>query len=84
MKVVFDTDILVYALSVDDKRHRAQEVLAAGGTVSVQVLNELVQVPRRWMPGAARCLPSVCRMGADGQADRAGAVVGSAVELMTA
>lgn len=42
-----DTNILVYALSSDLKRHRAQEVLAAGGTVSVQVLNELVHALRR-------------------------------------
>jgi predicted nucleic acid-binding protein len=39
-----DTNVLVYALSADPKRHRAQELLAAGGTVSVQVLNELVNV----------------------------------------
>lgn len=47
MKVFLDTSILVYALSSDLKRHRAQEVLAAGGTVSIQVLNELVHVLRR-------------------------------------
>ena len=47
MRVFLDTNILVYVLTADLKRHRAQEALAAGGTVSVQVLNELVQVLRR-------------------------------------
>lgn len=47
MKVFLDTNILVYALSSDLKRHHAQKVLAAGGTVSVQVLNELAHVLRR-------------------------------------
>ena len=42
-----DTNVLVYAVSADPRHDRAQELLADGGTVSVQVLNELVNVLRR-------------------------------------
>jgi predicted nucleic acid-binding protein len=44
----FDTNILVYALVENDPRKpRARELLAAGGIISVQVLNEFVAVARR-------------------------------------
>jgi predicted nucleic acid-binding protein len=44
----FDTNILVYAFANDDaKRERAQQTLAIGGVISVQVLNEFVNVLRR-------------------------------------
>ncbi len=40
-EVFFDTNILVYLLSGDTaKAARSEELLAAGGTISVQVLNE--------------------------------------------
>jgi predicted nucleic acid-binding protein len=43
-----DTNVLVYLLSADEgKAARAEEVLRAGGAVSVQVLNELANVARR-------------------------------------
>jgi predicted nucleic acid-binding protein len=44
----FDTNILVYALVENDQRKvRARQLLAAGGVISVQVLNEFVAVARR-------------------------------------
>lgn len=44
----FDTNVLLYLLSSDTtKADRAEELLAKGGTVSVQVLNELANVARR-------------------------------------
>ncbi len=43
----FDTNILVYALGVDDKAIRAQSLLADGGIISVQSLNEFATVTRR-------------------------------------
>ncbi|MBV8167423.1 MAG: PIN domain-containing protein [Alphaproteobacteria bacterium] len=46
----FDTNVLVYLASGDDeKADRAEEVVAAGGAISVQVLNELANVARRKM-----------------------------------
>jgi predicted nucleic acid-binding protein len=42
-----DTNVLVYLASADpDKATRAEEIVARGGTVSVQVLNELANVAR--------------------------------------
>jgi len=44
----FDTNILIYALAKDDPRSRkAEELLATGGVLSVQILNEFVSVARR-------------------------------------
>jgi predicted nucleic acid-binding protein len=43
----FDTNIFVYAFTVGPKREAAERILAAGGVVSVQVLNELANVLRR-------------------------------------
>jgi predicted nucleic acid-binding protein len=44
----FDTNVLLYLLSADTvKADRAEELLAIGGTVSVQVLNEFVSVASR-------------------------------------
>lgn len=46
----FDTNVLVYLASGDAaKADRAEEVIAAGGSISVQVLNELANVARRRM-----------------------------------
>lgn len=43
-----DTNVLVHLASADpDKAARAEEVVARGGTVSVQGLNELANVARR-------------------------------------
>jgi len=47
-KPFFDTNVILYAFHEDDARGRtAETLLAAGGTVSVQVLNEFVAVVRR-------------------------------------
>jgi predicted nucleic acid-binding protein len=47
-KAFFDTNVLVYAIVENDPRKiRARELLAVGGTISVQVLNEFVSVVRR-------------------------------------
>lgn len=44
----FDSNVPLYLLSSDsDKANRAEQVLAEGGTISVQVLNEFVAVARR-------------------------------------
>jgi predicted nucleic acid-binding protein len=46
----FDTNVLVYIASGDAaKAYRAEEALAAGGAINVQVLNELTNVARRKM-----------------------------------
>jgi predicted nucleic acid-binding protein len=47
-KTFFDTNVLLYLLSADAaKADRAEELLAAGGIVSVQVLNEFAAVASR-------------------------------------
>lgn len=47
-RAFFDTNVLIYALVKGDPRSkRAEELLAAGGVLSVQVLNEFVSVARR-------------------------------------
>lgn len=44
----FDTSVLLYLLSEDAKKaDRAEELLASGGRISVQVLNEFAAVARR-------------------------------------
>jgi predicted nucleic acid-binding protein len=46
----FDTNVLVYLASGDiGKADRAEATLAKGGSISVQVLNELANVARRKM-----------------------------------
>jgi predicted nucleic acid-binding protein len=46
----FDTNVLVYLASSDPaKANRAETIVSDGGTVSVQVLNELANVARRKM-----------------------------------
>ena len=46
----FDTNVLVYIASGDAvKADRAEAAVAAGGAISVQVLNELANVARRKM-----------------------------------
>ena len=47
-KAFYDTNVLIYAVADDDPRSaQAEELLAPGGMVSVQVLNEFVSVARR-------------------------------------
>jgi predicted nucleic acid-binding protein len=49
-KVFFDTNVLIYAVAQNDPRGpRAEALLAKGGVVGVQVLNEFVSVARRKM-----------------------------------
>jgi predicted nucleic acid-binding protein len=49
-KAFFDTNVLIYAtVSGDSRRERAQRLMAQGGAISVQVLNEFVAVARRKM-----------------------------------
>ena len=44
----FDTNVLLYLLSaLPDKADRAEELLAGGGVISVQVLNEFASVASR-------------------------------------
>jgi predicted nucleic acid-binding protein len=44
----FDTNVVLYLLSADPaKADRAEELLAIGGTISIQVLNEFVAVASR-------------------------------------
>lgn len=47
-KVFLDTNILLYLLSADQvKADRAEDLIASGSTISVQVLNEFTAVARR-------------------------------------
>jgi len=47
-KNFFDTNILIYAVAKNDPRaSQAEELLATGGLISVQSLNEFVSVARR-------------------------------------
>ena len=47
-KAFLDTNIIIYAFSSNDpRRDKAEALLHAGGIISVQVLNEFVNVSRR-------------------------------------
>jgi predicted nucleic acid-binding protein len=47
-KAFFDTNVLIYAVAQNDPRNtQAEELLASGGVLSVQILNEFVSVARR-------------------------------------
>lgn len=47
-RAFFDTNVLIYAIVENDARNvRARELLATGGIISVQVLNEFVSAVRR-------------------------------------
>jgi predicted nucleic acid-binding protein len=47
-KAFFDTNVILYLFSADAaKANRAEELVASGGQVSVQVLNELANVAYR-------------------------------------
>jgi len=46
----FDTNVLLYVASSDPaKADRAEKLIGAGGTISVQILNEITNVARRRM-----------------------------------
>jgi len=47
VKRFFDTNILVYAFLDTDRRDVALDLLAEGGVISVQVLNEFTNVARK-------------------------------------
>jgi len=44
MKAFFDTNVLVYTVTLDPRKRQADRLLRAGGIVSVQVLNEFANV----------------------------------------
>ncbi len=46
-RAFLDTNVLVYLLTSDPKARLAAELIADGGTISIQVLNEFVSVARR-------------------------------------
>jgi predicted nucleic acid-binding protein len=47
-KAFLDTNVLIYAVAENELRSaRAEELLAAGGALSVQILNEFTAVARR-------------------------------------
>ncbi|MGQ0585110.1 MAG: PIN domain-containing protein [Reyranella sp.] len=44
----FDTNVLLYVVSCDlEKADQAEKIVGSGGTISVQVLNEIANVTRR-------------------------------------
>lgn len=48
VEAFFDTNVALYLLSADAaKANRAEELIAGGGQISVQVLNEVASVARR-------------------------------------
>ncbi len=48
VKYFLDTNVLIYALAKDDPRaSKTEALLASGGVLSVQALNEFVSVARR-------------------------------------
>lgn len=47
-RVFLDSNIAVYAVTAGDRRQaKAEQLIAAGGVISVQVLNEFVSATRR-------------------------------------
>jgi predicted nucleic acid-binding protein len=46
-KPFFDTNVLLYLITVDARAEKAETLLKAGGVVSVQVLNEFASVASR-------------------------------------
>jgi predicted nucleic acid-binding protein len=46
----FDTNVILYLASNDERKaEQAERLISAGGTISVQVLNEITNVARRKM-----------------------------------
>lgn len=70
MPAFFDTNLALYLLSADARKAQiAEDLIAAGGTVSVQVLNEFIAVARRkfnlpWdrVQAVLDVLAAVCRV----------------------
>ena len=63
-KAFFDTNVLLYLISADsDKAQRAEELVADGGVISVQVLNEFASVASRKLrmtiPEIRECLDPI-------------------------
>lgn len=46
MTAFFDSNVVIYAYSIDARRDRALGIMAAGGAISAQVLNEVTSVLR--------------------------------------
>jgi predicted nucleic acid-binding protein len=46
MKAFFDTNVLVYTVTLDPRKRQADRILRTGGIVSVQVLDEFANVAR--------------------------------------
>jgi predicted nucleic acid-binding protein len=46
VKAFFDTNVLVYTVTLDPRKRQADRILRTGGIVSVQVLNEFANVAR--------------------------------------
>ncbi len=58
----FDTNIVLYLLSADTvKADRAEQLIASGGKISVQVLNEMAAVARRKLAMSWREIREVIR-----------------------
>lgn len=47
MRAFFDSNVLVYAFSLDHRSERARWLLVGGGVISIQSLNEFANVARR-------------------------------------
>jgi predicted nucleic acid-binding protein len=47
VSAAFDTNIIIYAFTTGPKQTAARLVIAGGGVISIQVLNEFVNVMRR-------------------------------------
>jgi predicted nucleic acid-binding protein len=94
--VFFDTNLLIYAaLQPDPRSDRARTLLARGGTISVQVLNEFANVARRKLrkpwPDIAGALDSIrasarrpCRSPSPPTKRRSASPPGSATACTTA
>jgi predicted nucleic acid-binding protein len=66
-KAFLDTNVLLYLLAADaDKAGRAEALVAAGGVISVQVLNEFASVASRKLgvsiPEIRECLEPIARI----------------------
>lgn len=67
-KVFFDTNVLIHAIAQNDSRGPwAEALLATGGVVSMQILNEFISVARRKIrmpsneaPGALAAVRVLC------------------------
>jgi predicted nucleic acid-binding protein len=67
MVAFFDSNVILYSLGSDiDKAERSDALLAGGGWISVQVLNEIANVSRRKMgydwPRTRRLLDTVTQL----------------------